>query len=41
MSKVTAKVAQIIGPVIDVEFESGSTIPKIYDYLEIIKADGS
>src|SRR5690606_4151781 len=41
MSKVTAKVAQIIGPVIDVEFESGSTIPKIYDSLEIIKADGS
>ena len=41
MSKVTAKVAQIIGPVIDVEFESGTEIPKIYDSLEIKKADGS
>ena len=36
MSKVTGKVAQIIGPVIDVEFESGAvsythlTLPTIY-----------
>lgn len=28
MAKVTGKVAQIIGPVIDVEFESGIEIPK-------------
>ena len=41
MSKVSGKVAQIIGPVIDVEFESGTEIPKIYDSLEIKKADGS
>jgi len=41
MSKVTGKVAQIIGPVIDVEFESGTVIPKIYDSLEIANADGS
>lgn len=41
MAKVTGKVAQIIGPVIDVEFESVTTIPKIYDSLEIIKEDGS
>ena len=41
MSKVTGKVAQIIGPVIDVEFESGVKIPRIYDSLEIAKADGS
>ena len=41
MSKVTGKVAQIIGPVIDVEFESGVQIPRIYDSLEIAKADGS
>ena len=41
MSKVTGKVAQIIGPVIDVEFESGTEIPKIYDSLEIDKADGT
>ena len=41
MTKVTGKVAQIIGPVIDVEFGSGSVLPKIYDSLEIIKKDGS
>ena len=41
MSKVTGKVAQIVGPVIDVEFAAGSELPKIYDSLEINKADGS
>ncbi|NNL10088.1 MAG: F0F1 ATP synthase subunit beta, partial [Croceitalea sp.] len=41
MAKVTGKVAQIIGPVIDVEFESGIEIPKIYDSLEITKTDGT
>ena len=37
MAKVTGKVAQIIGPVIDVEFQSGTELPKIYDSLEITK----
>ena len=37
----SGKIAQIVGPVIDVEFESGSGLPKIYDSLEIEKADGS
>ena len=41
MSKVTGKVAQIVGPVIDVEFGAGAELPKIYDSLEIIKPDGS
>jgi F-type H+-transporting ATPase subunit beta len=41
MTKVTGKVAQIIGPVIDVAFEAGSELPKIYDSLEIIREDGS
>ncbi len=41
MAKITGKVAQIIGPVIDVEFASGSELPQIYDSLEIIKKDGS
>src|SRR5690606_14441925 len=40
-SKVTAKVGQIIGPVIDAEVESGPAIRKSYDSLEINKADGS
>ena len=37
MSKVTGKVSQIVGPVIDVEFGSGADLPKIYDSLEINK----
>jgi F-type H+/Na+-transporting ATPase subunit beta len=41
MTKVTGKVAQIIGPVLDVEFSSEAELPKIYDSLEITKADGS
>ena len=35
MSKVTGKVAQIVGPVIDVEFGTDAELPKIYDSLEI------
>src|SRR5699024_8304680 len=35
MSQVTGKVAQIIGPVVDVEFASGAELPKIYDSLEV------
>ncbi|MDP3353424.1 MAG: F0F1 ATP synthase subunit beta [Flavobacteriaceae bacterium] len=41
MTKVTGKVSQIIGPVIDVEFASGANLPNIYDSLEITKKDGS
>jgi F-type H+-transporting ATPase subunit beta len=41
MSKVTGKVSQIVGPVIDVEFGSGADLPKIYDSLEINRPDGS
>ena len=37
----SGKIAQIVGPVIDVEFESDSGLPKIYDSLEIEKTDGS
>jgi F-type H+-transporting ATPase subunit beta len=42
MAQFSGKVAQIIGPVVDVVF-SGETIelPKIYDSLEITKADGT
>ena len=35
------KVSQVIGPVVDVVFASESELPRIYDSLEIIKADGS
>ncbi|MCL4134993.1 UNVERIFIED_CONTAM: hypothetical protein GTU68_058954 [Idotea baltica] len=42
MSTNTGKVSQIIGPVIDVEFNTDNNeLPKIYDSLEIKKADGS
>ena len=42
MSTITGKVSQIIGPVIDVEFNTeNAELPKIYDSLEIKKADGS
>jgi len=42
MSKVTGKVAQIIGPVVDVVFDTTSAaLPRIYDSLEVTKADGS
>jgi len=41
MAKVTGKVAQIIGPVIDVKFNSESELPRIYDSLEITREDGS
>ncbi len=41
MTKITGKVAQIIGPVLDVEFSSEAELPRIYDSLEITKTDGS
>jgi len=41
MSKITGKVAQIIGPVVDVVFSGDVELPKIYDSLEIKKADGA
>jgi F-type H+/Na+-transporting ATPase subunit beta len=42
MSKVVGKVSQIIGPVVDVIFDSkNAELPKIYDSLEIVKKDGS
>ena len=41
MAGVKGRVAQIIGPVIDVEFASGDELPRIYDSLEITRKDGS
>lgn len=35
------KISQIIGAVIDVSFPESETLPKIYDALRVIKADGS
>ena len=42
MSQKVGKVSQIIGPVVDVTFDTSNTeLPKIYDSLEIEKDDGS
>ncbi len=36
----TGKIAQIIGPVVDVSFANNAQLPKIYDALEIKKENG-
>ena len=42
MSKITGKIIQVIGPVLDVSFEeSGSQLPSIHEALEVERADGS
>ena len=42
MSTITGKVSQIIGPVIDVEFNTeNGALTKIYDSLEITKIANS
>jgi F-type H+-transporting ATPase subunit beta len=38
--KTTGKIAQIIGPVIDVSFDEDADLPKIYDALEVRNFDG-
>ncbi len=41
MSQVVGKIAQIIGPVVDVYFDStNQELPKIYDSLEVTRPDG-
>jgi F-type H+-transporting ATPase subunit beta len=41
MSSLKGKIAQVIGPVVDVAFEKGVELPKIYDALEAFKSDGT
>ena len=40
MKAVSGRVAQIIGPVVDVAFEAGDNLPAIHDALEITRDDG-
>ena len=40
MEAVSGRVAQIIGPVVDVAFEGGDDLPAIHDALEITRDDG-
>ena len=41
MSQIKGKISQIIGPVIDVNFENADKLPNLLDAIEIIKEDGS
>ena len=42
MSENLGKIVQIIGPVVDVSFEAeGSTLPNIFDALEVTRQDGA
>ena len=42
MSKNIGKIAQIIGPVVDVKFDNrAGSLPNIYDALEITKENGN
>ena len=42
MSQSTGNVSKVIGPVVDVSFDTATTtLPNIYDSLEIQKTDGS
>ena len=41
MSSIKGKISQVIGPVVDVRFERGTTLPNIFDALEVYRADGS
>ncbi|TNE99948.1 MAG: F0F1 ATP synthase subunit beta [Bacteroidetes bacterium] len=41
MSNIKGKISQVIGPVVDVSFEKGVELPKIYDALEVRKSDGT
>ena len=41
MSEIKGKVAQVIGPVVDVSFAKGVELPSIYDALYVMKADGT
>lgn len=41
MAKNTGKIIQIIGPVVDVSFETEELLPNILDALEITRSDGS
>jgi F-type H+-transporting ATPase subunit beta len=41
MSEIKGKILQVIGPVVDVNFEKGVELPNIYDALEVPLANGA
>ncbi len=41
MSANKGKISKVIGPVVDVRFDTGVQLPSIFDALEVRKADGT
>ena len=41
MSDIKGKISQVIGPVVDVNFERGVSLPNIFDALVVTKANGT
>jgi len=41
MSSINGKISQVIGPVVDVNFPKGTTLPNLMDALEVVKGDGT
>ena len=41
MSQIKGKVAQVIGPVVDINFEGAGALPAILDAVELVKKDGT
>ena len=41
MSEIKGKISQIIGPVVDVNFENADKLPNLLDAIEVVKEDGS
>ena len=41
MTLIKGKISQVIGPVVDVAYDKGVALPKIYDALEVFKSDGT
>ncbi|MFT5581903.1 MAG: F-type H+-transporting ATPase subunit beta [Psychromonas sp.] len=41
MSNIKGKIAQVIGPVVDVKFDKGMSLPNIYDALVVYKTNGT
>jgi F-type H+-transporting ATPase subunit beta len=40
MSQISGKITQVIGPVIDVSFDTGGKLPNILDALVVVKSNG-
>jgi len=41
MSSINGKISQVIGPVVDVSFTKGTSLPNLMDALEVVKGDGT